>query len=235
MVEEITRLDSPIDVMYLLHKAFRVHSDRTEELAAQAEKGGDLKQFVEAFDFWIKQLLYHATTEDKYMTGPLTDQQPARDNEAEHAELVRHAGDLIAFMEKGEAAGLAENVKAAMLALEEEQHKELVEKVQEVEEVLKAAIGEEAVIARTRRHLYRRVMELRILEFDHFENEEAFVCSIVREHVSERDQLDLARRLLIDEDAEDPRWVIDWVASELAPGEQRLLSEMEARFTRAVA
>ena len=101
--------------------------------------------------------------------------------------------------------------------------------------VLKAAIGEEAVIARARRHLYRRVMGLRILEFDHFENEEAFVCSIVREHVSERDQLDLARRLLMDEDAEDPRWVIDWVASELAPGEQRLLSEMEARFTRAVA
>ena len=95
MVEEITRLDSPIDVMYLLHKAFRAHSDRTEELAAQAEKGGDLKQFMEAFDFWIKQLLYHATTEDKYMTGPLTDQQPARDNEAEHAELVRQAGETV--------------------------------------------------------------------------------------------------------------------------------------------
>ncbi len=235
MIEEIARLDSPIDVMYLLHKAFRVHSARTEELAAQAEKGGDLKQFMEAFDFWIKQLLYHATTEDKYMTGPLTDQQPARDNEAEHAELVRQAGDLIAFMEKGEAAGLAENVKAAMLALEEEQHKELVEKAQEVEEVLKAALGEEAVIARTRRHLYRQVMGLRILEFDHFENEEAFVCSIVREAVSEQGQLDLARRLLMDEEAEDPRWVIDWVASELAPGEQRLLSEMEARFSRTAA
>jgi hypothetical protein len=138
-------------------------------------------------------------------------------------------------MEKGDAAGLAENVKAAMLALEEEQHKELVEKVQEVEEVLKAALGEEAVIARTRRHLYRQVMGLRILEFDHFENEEAFVCSIVREAVSEQGQLDLARRLLMDEEAKDPRWVIDWVASELAPGEQRLLSEMEARFSRTAA
>ena len=53
--------------------------------------------------------------------------------------------------------------------------------------------------------------------------------------MSERVQLDVVWRLLIDEEAKDPRWVIDWAASELAPGEQRLLAEMEARFSRAPA
>ena len=88
MDEEITRLDSPIDVMYLFHKAFRAHSMHTEDLAAQGQEGGDLSEFREAFGAWGKLLLYHATAEDKYMTAPLTDSQPARDNEAEHAELA---------------------------------------------------------------------------------------------------------------------------------------------------
>ena len=42
MVEEITRLDGPIDVMYLMHMAFRAQSERTEALAARAQDGGDL-------------------------------------------------------------------------------------------------------------------------------------------------------------------------------------------------
>ncbi|MFQ5934700.1 MAG: hypothetical protein ACE5KI_08675, partial [Dehalococcoidia bacterium] len=134
------------------------------------------------------------------MTAPLTDSQPARDNEAEHAELAQQGGELIEFLGKGDAAGLAENVKAAMLAMEEEQHKEILEKVAEVEEVLKREIGETRVIARTRRHLYRRVMALRVLEFDHFENEEAFVVSIVRERMNEQQQLEVAKHLLIDEE-----------------------------------
>lgn len=231
MAEEITRLDSPIEVMYLIHKAFRAHSMRTEELAAQGQEGGDLREFRESFDFWVKQLLYHAQTEDEYMTAPLTDCQPARDNETEHEELRKQGGEVIEFLNKGDAAGLAENVKAAMLALEEEQHRELIEKVQEVEQVLKTEIGEDRVVAQTRRHLYRRVMTLRILEFDHFENEEAFVVPVVRERMTEQQQLNVVRRLLRDEEAEDPGWIIDWVATELSPGERKLLSDLEAPFS----
>ncbi len=230
MTEEITRLDNPIDVMSLMHKAFRAQSERTEQLAAQSQEGGDLQGFKQEFDFWIKQLLYHATAEDKYMTAPLTDCQPARDNEAEHAELVEHGGGLIAFIEKGDAASLADNVQAAMRSMEQEQHKELVEKAQEVEDLLKAEIGQEKVVARTRRHLFRRVIALRVLEYDHFENEEAFVCSEIRERMSEREQLDIARRLLIDDDAPDPRWIIDWVAQESTVAERRLLADLEARL-----
>ncbi len=71
---------------------------------------------------------------------------------------------------------------------------------------------------------------MRVLEFDHFENEEAFVCSIVRDRMSEREQLAIARRLLIEDGAEDPRWIVDWVAQELAPAERQLLVDLEARF-----
>lgn len=235
MVEEITRLDGPIDVMYLMHKAFRAQSMRTEELAARGQEGGDLREFRESFDFWVKQLLYHAKAEDDYMTAPLTDCQPARDNEAEHEELRQQGGELIEFLNKGDTAGLAENVKAAMLALEEAQHRELVDRVQEVEDVLKRDIGEDRVVARTRRHLYRRVMALRVLEFDHFENEEAFVVSVVRERMNDQQQLKVARHLLIDDEAENPRWIINWVTAELSTGERELLAGLEARLDAVAA
>ncbi|MCH8062383.1 MAG: hemerythrin domain-containing protein [Chloroflexi bacterium] len=230
MLEDVTRLDHPIDVMVLIHKAFHALSLRVEELAAESQEGGDLKEFEGAFGFWVKQLLFHAKTEDRYMTAPLEDSQPARDNEAEHDELREKGTELVEFIGKGDAAGLEEHVKAAMLALEEQEHQELLEKAKDVEEILKKEMGEQKVVARTRRHLYRRVMGLRVLEFDHFENEEAFVCSIVRDRMSEKEQLDIVRRLLIDDTADDPRWIIDWVAEELEPRERKLLADLEARF-----
>ena len=104
---------------------------------------------------------------------------------------------------------------------------------QEVEDALKQEIGQDRVLARTRRHLYQRVMAMRVLEFDHFENEEAFVVSLVGERISEQQQLEMARHLLFDDEAEDPRWIIDWVAAELTPAGRSLLSELESRLPEA--
>ena len=233
--ERINKLEHPIDVMPLMHKAFRAVSDRTEALAADASTVEDIAELNEAFGFWVKQILYHATVEDEVMTGPLQDSQPARDNEAEHAELAGKAGELAEFIARGKAAGLEESVRQALFTLEEEQHKELEERSHEVEDALKEVLGEKKVTARTIRHIHSRLLGVRILELDHFENEEAFVCPLVRDEIDEAGQLYIVRRLLIDDTAEDPRWVIDWVHSELDPAEQALLEDLEARFQGVVA
>ena len=232
MVEQITKLDSPIDVMYLMHKSFRAQSERTAVLAAECQDGGDLTACRESFDFWGKLLSYHASVEDNYMTGPLTDSQAARDNEAEHAGIVNAGGELIEFLDQGDAAGLRENVTAAMLALEEKQHQKLVKKTEEVEQVLRNAMGERKVIGRTRRHLYLRVVSIRVLEFDHFENEEAFILPLVKDRFSHDQELGLVKRLLMDDEADDPRWIIDWVARQIGPEEQKLLADLEAQFSK---
>ena len=210
-------------------------SDRTEALAADASTIEDIAELNEAFGYWVKQILYHATVEDEVMTGPLQDSQPARDNETEHAELAGKAGELAEFIARGKAAGLEESVRQAVFTLEEEQHKELEERSREVEGALKEVLGEKKVTARTIRHIHSRLLGVRILELDHFENEEAFVCPLVRDEIDEAGQLYIVRRLLIDDTAEDPRWVIDWVYSELDPAEQALLKDLEARFQGAVA
>jgi len=100
---------------------------------------------------------------------------------------------------------------------------------------LKDVLGEKKVIARTIRHIHSQLIGVRILELGHFENEEAFVISLVRDEMDEAQQLGIVRRLLIDESAEDPRWIIDWIDSELDREDQALLKDLENRFHGAVA
>ena len=73
---------------------------------------------------------------------------------------------------------------------------------------------------------------LRGVQEDYLETEEALVLPAIRDSVSERRQLQMARSLLIDEGADNPRWINDWVASELDPAERQQLAQREARFQR---
>lgn len=230
MAQEITSLASPIDAMLLMHQAFEAISQRVENLAAEGQSGGDLQAFRTEFDAWVTQLLHHATAEDLYMTGPISDAEPARDNESEHAELAEHGTELVNFIAQGDEAGLSDSVKSAVLGLEDAEHEALARDMQNVADLIKKEIGQEKVTARTRRHLYQRVMALRVLEFDHFENEEAFVLPLVREGFNDRQQLDMVERLLFDGNTENPRWIIGWMASELPPKQRALLLDLEKRL-----
>ena len=149
--------------------------------------------------------------------------------------MAGNASDLVKFIALGSAAGIEESVRAAAFTLEEEQHKELEERFHEVEDALKETLGEKKVTARTIRHLHSRLINIRILELDHFENEEAFLLSLVRDEMDEAAQINVVRHLLIDDSAEDPRWIIDWVHSELDAADQALLEELETRFPATVA
>ena len=233
------RLENPIDVMPLMHKAFRAVSDRTESLAAKASTFEDVAVLNDVFANWIKQIVYHAAVEDEFMTGPMTDpskdNQPARDNETEHTNLAGKAADLASFIAMGSGAGLEESVREAAFSLEEEQHNLLEARFHDVETALKEVLGEQKVTARTIRHIHSRLLGVRILELDHFENEEAFIIPLVADEVDEAGQLSLVRRLLIDDSAEDPRWIIDWVYSELDEADQALLKDVETRFQGVVA
>ena len=130
MTTEITRLEHPIDVMHLIHKALRAQAARLEETVRRFEIGSSLQPIRACFNVWASALAFHAQQEDKYMTAPLSDFQPARDNEAEHAALGEMLGDLSTFVDKDDTRGLSERVKEAMVALNERQHAELVEKLE---------------------------------------------------------------------------------------------------------
>ncbi|MDP6226747.1 MAG: hypothetical protein QF714_03455 [Dehalococcoidia bacterium] len=209
MSSEITSLEQPLDVMFLIHKALRAEAVRTEKAVVDLEDGSSLQTFKLAFNSWATALLYHAEAE---MGADMGKREESEDGEAE----------------------LSVRVKMALLAQEDAEHEELVEQVQEVLTVLDEDIGATSIITRTKQHLYRQVVSLRITQEDHLESEEALVLPMVRQRLTEEQQLTVARALLIDDQADDPRWIVDWVTRDLSSGEQKLLADLEARFNGSV-
>jgi hypothetical protein len=234
MVEEIKKLESPIDVMFLMHKALSAEALKVERIIQNYEPGTSLQPFVSAFNEWATALMYHADVEDEYMTLPLPNFQPARDNETEHAELHALGGDLVALLED-QKIDFKARVQKVMAALTEEQHSQLLTGLQDVLDVLGGEIGRGTVIPRTARHLYTKVVNLRATQDDHFENEEAFVLQEVRNEFGYEKELDLARRLMFDESSDDKTWFVDWMKEHLTDGEVKLLDALAEEANKASA
>lgn len=204
---EITRLESPIDVLYLIHKAMRAKASRVEKLAGQLAIGNSLQPFRIVFNSWASFASYHSEQEDIYMTPALTNPQQLCASKADQAEVWKDLADLA--------------------ALEDELHRELLEQAEEVLKVLNEEINKTSVIYRTKQHLYSQMVALRVTQEDHLETEEALVLPAIRELMSSGRQLELAHHLLIDEEAQDPRWPLDWIVEELTATEQSLVSSLQ--------
>ena len=223
MAEEITRLQDPIDAIYLIHKALRAEADRAEKVVSELEIGGSLQSFKLVFNSWATALVFHSEQEDRYITHTLTNSHQPSQIETENPESSKGAN------------GLGIDVKAAIVAQEEELHRELLEGVQDVLDVLNEEIGKTSIIRRTKQHLHMQVISLRMAQQDHLETEEALVLPVIRERLNELEQLEVIKGLLTDEVAEDPRWVIEWVSQQLSPREQGLLADFEAWFNESSA
>jgi hypothetical protein len=190
MPEDITRLDSPIDVMYPLHKALRAEAANAEATVRALTIGGSFRPFEQAFQRWATALEYHAVMEDTYMTAPL-DRVSARTNEAEHKRLTDLLVDLQIYLrEVGESA---------------------------------------AVTARMRRHALGKVVTLRVTQDDHLEEEEERILPVILQQFSEVQQFDMARRLLIDREAQDTGWPLAWLTPSMTATERQLLTALVGR------
>ncbi|MCI0844572.1 MAG: hypothetical protein J4N87_04400 [Chloroflexi bacterium] len=207
MTVEITTLEQPIDAMYLIHKALRGEADRTVELAKHLETGCSLQAFKLAFTAWATAIMYHA---EKEVGTAMTKSIDATRCSAAHDPVER--------------------VKWALLEKEDEEYARLLDGVLEVMTVLEEDIGATSVIARTQQHLYGQVVALRVAQEDHLETEEAMVIPLLRENLSPDCQLKVVGALLIDEEADDRHWVIEWISQDLTPKENELLLELESRI-----
>jgi hypothetical protein len=54
---------------------------------------------------------------------------------------------------------------------------------------------------------------------------------MVREQLTEREQLRLAKAFLIDDQAQEPRWPYKWIARLLDSEDRDLLASLEPRFS----
>jgi hypothetical protein len=60
------------------------------------------------------------------------------------------------------------------------------------------------------------------------EEEEAFVLPVIRRQLGDAQQWAIVQHLLLDGEAEDPGWPLDWLATHLTPRERRLLAGLTA-------
>jgi hypothetical protein len=104
----------------------------------------------------------------------------------------------------------------------------LAERLEDVQSCLTEESGRTMLIARTQRHLFGTVVVARITQDDHLEEEEAFILPGIRRQLGDAQQWAIVRHLLLDEEAEDPRWPLDWLANHLTPRERWLLAGLTA-------
>ena len=230
MSEEIESLESPIDTIYLIHKALKVEAESIEDMVDHLDTGGSLQPYKLAFNAWATALVYHAEQEERYMAHSLTHSQPASNGRPGDNWRTRGFKSWEEYQAVNDSSQVMEIARRAMAAQEEELRQRLVAKVEDVLTVLSDDIGTTSVIARTKQHLYQRVVALRIALKDHQDVEEAFVLPAVRRQMKEQQQLELAKVMLLDQDAQDPRWMIDWIRERLSFRERALLGEMETRL-----
>ena len=107
-------------------------------------------------------------------------------------------------------------------------HSRLAELPEDVQGCLTEEIGRTVVITRTQRHQFGKVVMARIARDDYLE-EEGFVLPVVRRQISDVQQFAIARDLLLDEEAEGPRWYLDWLTDYPTPRERRLVADLAAR------
>jgi len=189
MSAEITRLNSPIDVMYLIHKALRAEAERVEQAVTRLDIGGSFKPFLPVFYHWATELGYHIDTEEKHMLALLPD-----------ASLLQDA----------------------------DMEKRLMERLEDLQTYFHTEIGRTIVIARTQRNLFAKVVALRMVQDDLLEAEEETVLPVLRQRLSTAQQLEIARHLLIDAEAQDQDGILAWVVQDLTATERRLLAELTA-------
>lgn len=219
MPEEGTGLDTPIDFMRLVHKALRAEAALVEQEAGKIEPGGTLQPFRAAFNEWASVLLYLSEKESALIAEQLEWPGVSSIRVAPHGAVPpARAGE----------SERTTRARLAVVAENENEHLDLAERLQDVLTVLSDEIGRTSIISRTKQHLCGSVLALRITQEDHLDNEAAFVLPALRNILSEPQQLAAAKTILIDEQSEDPRWVVDWVARAVSDEERHWLSQLES-------
>lgn len=199
------------NLMKIMHGALSAEALQVQEVVGNLSEGESLQSFTIRFNQWASVLMYHADVEDEYMTAPLTEFLAARTNEEEHSQLGELSDALTQYLEDQNSNNLESKIKQVAVALHDEQHEQLLEKLEDVLSVLNDEISKTSLVARTRRHLYGKIVALRICQDDHLESEEYLVLPEIETNLDMEQKKTLVNRLLIDNDSDDPQWILDWM------------------------
>ena len=211
MTNELARLKSPLEAAQLIHEALRKAAGQVREITGQLETGNSLQEFKLAFNSWATALVFHLNQEEIHVESSLTNALSSGGGETNHAK-------------KG--------MTRLLLAIGSVGRREQMQMIEDLFSVLYGEIGNTSIITRTIQHLHRRVVEMETTLQNHLETQEALVLPLLREWMDECKQLELVKNLLIDDESDDPRWIIDWVSQRSDSSGKAALAELESQFAK---
>ena len=238
-LDDIFELEHPIDVMYLMHKVYMNHSEEVEKISNSSQNVGNLQLLRTQLSEWLNHIYYHTDTEDIYMTGPLKDKElhdgrmPLKENVLEH-DVIRDSGKIASdsIANVSTLSPVSYFSLKEVLAMEEMNHEILMTKIEAVEEKLKKLLGDTKLDQTFHRHLYEQIIDLKVAEYDHFENEEAFVLPMIKEQMTKDEQLKCVGKLLFDDKSDHPAWIYDFIRSHLVSREVALLDNLRKEIEK---
>ena len=204
---QIESMIPPIEVCKLINKALNAHAANAEALVNDMEAGGTIQAFKLAFNNWASVLMFYLDQQENLLLPSLMSM--SSQNEQKETPL---------------------SLRDVILSNETHWHLNLMNMIEEVFVVLNEDIGSTTVIPRTRQHLLEKTVQLGIAQKDHLEYEQFLLMPIVLEFIDQDTQLEVVKGLLIDDLADEPRWVIEWLSIELSEEENNQIAKMEKQF-----
>lgn len=124
---------------------------------------------------------------------------------------------------------------AALAGTKQAEVQQLMEMLEQLQTYLHEEIGKTIVIARTQRNLRAKVVLLRIAQDDMLEEEETDLLPMLRQQLSDAQQLRLMQHLCNGEAATDQDDMFAWMAQALTATEQASLAALAGRLQEVSA
>ena len=169
--------------------------------------GGTIQAFKLAFNNWASVLMFYLDQQENLLLP-----------------------SLMHMSSQNEQKGTPLSLRDVILSNETHWHLNLMNMIEEVFVVLNEDIGSTTVIPRTRQHLLEKTVQLGIAQKDHLEYEQFLLMPIVLEFIDQDTQMEVVKGLLIDDLADEPRWVIEWLSIELSEEENNQIAKIEKQF-----
>ena len=71
---------------------------------------------------------------------------------------------------------------------------------------------------------------MEIAQTNHLETQDLLIIPILANSMDSVDQLSLLKNILIDEQSDDRRWIVDWISEHSNPSSKSALAEIESQL-----
>ena len=197
---------NPIEAAGFLHEALRTAANQVKQISDQLGTVHSLQGLTLAFTNWVTVLIFNMTQQENHIEPSLRDALSKEDSNKEQKN-----GGLI-------------------LALSRVGRQEQMSKIEDVFSILYGEIGDTSLITRTTQHLQRQILAMEIAQTNHLETQDLLIIPILANSMDSVDQLALLKNILIDEQSDDRRWIVDWISEHSNPSSKSALAEIESQL-----